>query len=147
MTRAERKEKARLRCEERVNGYKLSARKYVEQMNPTLEKGVRHIQECARNEIRKIPQMKEEIERCQSDAAKWFVEEYTGKLKSEEDYKLTPDQIGHWRNALLLMGFGPYALIMPAEDIQRFRDNLQKRIEEDSRKNEQEVFGFLQEEA
>lgn len=147
MTRAERKEKARLRCEERVNGYKLSARKYVDQMNPTLEKGVRHIQQCARNETRKIPQMKEEIERCQGEAAKWFVEEYAGKLKSEEDYKLTSDQIRHWRNALLLMGFGPYALIMPDEDIQRFRDNLQKRIDEDSRKNEQEVFGFLQEEA
>lgn len=39
---------------------------------------------------------------------------------------LTPQQIDNWRTMLLGM-IGPYALIMPAEHIQQYRDKLQAR--------------------
>lgn len=77
MTRAERKEKARLRCEERVNGYLLRVRKFVDQMTPTLEDGISKVRSYAVEEIKKTPQMKDEIERCQCQAVTLFVEEYS----------------------------------------------------------------------
>lgn len=40
--------------------------------------------------------------------------------------RLTPEQVKNWRNMLLGM-IGPYALIMPVEDVQRFRDMMQAR--------------------
>lgn len=145
MTRAERKEAARLRCEERVNGYLLRIRKYVDRMNPTLENGISEVRSYAVEEIEKTPQMKDEIERCQCQAVTKFVEEFVGKLESEElRNKLNEYQIEHWRKVLLLMGFGPYALIMPAEDIQWFRDNLQRHLDREARRDEQKVFGFLE---
>ena len=44
-----------------------------------------------------------------------------------EDNTLTPQQILNWRHVLLGM-IGPYALIMPAADVQAMRDNLQKHL-------------------
>lgn len=41
----------------------------------------------------------------------------------EPDDKLTPEQIVNWRNILVRM-IGPYALIMPYEDVQKMRDNM-----------------------
>jgi hypothetical protein len=40
------------------------------------------------------------------------------------DEKLTPEQIENWRRVLCGM-IGPYALMMPAEQIQLYRDKLQ----------------------
>lgn len=43
---------------------------------------------------------------------------------SAADGKLTPAQIESWRNVLCGM-FGPYALIMPESDIQKFKDRIE----------------------
>lgn len=39
--------------------------------------------------------------------------------------ELTAEQIKNWRIAMVGM-FGPYALIMPEDQIQRLRDNMQE---------------------
>jgi hypothetical protein len=41
---------------------------------------------------------------------------------------LTPEQIKHWRDMLVGM-FGPWAFIMPEEDIQRMREHLQSDLD------------------
>jgi hypothetical protein len=41
---------------------------------------------------------------------------------------LTPEQIENWRR-VLLMTLGPYALIMPGEQIQKYRDMMQKKAD------------------
>ena len=41
--------------------------------------------------------------------------------------KITEKQIENWRSVLVGM-IGPYALIMPKEDIQKFRDITQNKI-------------------
>lgn len=43
--------------------------------------------------------------------------------------KLIPEQIKNWRNVLLGM-IGPYALMMPDEDVQKMRDNMQAQFSE-----------------
>ena len=70
--------------------------------------------------------IKEEVEgvggglnRCKETVNKVFI----------EDNKLTPEQIENWRR-IFIMQFGPYALIMSPEEIQRVRDKMQKRINE-----------------
>jgi hypothetical protein len=128
MTRKERKEAARIRCEERVKNYCSSVEKYVEQVKPSMNKALLHIQDCARNEIRKTPQMKEEIERCQGEAAKWFVENYSDKLVLDD--KLSPEQVKNWRKTLCVMGLGSWALIMPEEDIEAIRKKFQRMFNE-----------------
>ena len=40
---------------------------------------------------------------------------------------LTPEQIKNWRNVLVGM-VGPYALIMPDADVQKFRDRMQAKM-------------------
>jgi len=40
--------------------------------------------------------------------------------------KLTPEQIKNWRSVLLTL-VGPWALMMPDEDVQRMRDEMQRR--------------------
>ena len=47
------------------------------------------------------------------------------------DEKLTPEQIENWRKVLCGM-FGPYALIMTAEQIQLYRDKLQGGLTKDA---------------
>lgn len=47
-----------------------------------------------------------------------------------EDSKLTPEQIENWRNVLVGM-VGPFALFMPDELIQEYRDNFQNRVDEE----------------
>ena len=42
--------------------------------------------------------------------------------------ELTKEQISHWRN-LLAFSFGPYAFIMPEDEIIKFRDIFQNRID------------------
>jgi len=41
--------------------------------------------------------------------------------------KLTDEQIENWRKVLCLQ-LGPYALLMPKEDIQRLRDKMQAQV-------------------
>jgi len=43
------------------------------------------------------------------------------------DLKLTPEQIQNWRRVLCSM-FGPYALIMTEDEIQKTRDNMQNSV-------------------
>ncbi len=43
------------------------------------------------------------------------------------DGQMTPEQIQNWRTMLVGM-IGPYALIMPDEEIQKFRDKLQAKV-------------------
>lgn len=40
---------------------------------------------------------------------------------------MTPEQIENWRGILYGL-FGPYALIMPIEDIHKFRDKFQEKV-------------------
>jgi len=44
--------------------------------------------------------------------------------------ELTKEQIEHWRKALMSI-LGPYALIMPVEEIQHIRDIAQKKADEE----------------
>ena len=51
---------------------------------------------------------------------------------------LTPEQIENWRQVLCGM-IGPFALIIPAEMIQAYKDKLQAQVDkadEESKKNE-----------
>lgn len=41
--------------------------------------------------------------------------------------KITPEQIKNWRRVLIGM-IGPYALIMPDEEVQKFRDKMQAKV-------------------
>lgn len=43
---------------------------------------------------------------------------------SHANEQLTDEQIENWRRVLVNM-FGPYALLMPKEEIQRHRDKMQ----------------------
>ena len=45
--------------------------------------------------------------------------------------KLTDKQIESWRK-VLSMTFGPYALIMPKEEVQKMRDKMQEHIDSES---------------
>ena len=46
---------------------------------------------------------------------------------SEE--KLTPEQIENWRKVLVGL-IGAYALLMSVEEIEKFRDRLQQKIDD-----------------
>jgi hypothetical protein len=48
--------------------------------------------------------------------------------------KLTPEQIENWRNVLRYT-FGPYAMIMSDEEIQKHRDMEQSRTDKKSKGN------------
>jgi hypothetical protein len=61
-----------------------------------------------------------------------------GEEMAESDGILSDEQISNWRKVLCGM-LGPYALIMPKEQIQRMRNKMQKqvsKIEEDRVKKE-----------
>jgi hypothetical protein len=45
-----------------------------------------------------------------------------------QEEKLTPKQIENWRRILCMM-IGPYALMMTDEQIQQYRDQMQKKLE------------------
>lgn len=51
-------------------------------------------------------------------------------MNEPSDDKLTPEQIKNWRNALVGI-LGPWALIMPPEDIQAFRDKMQAEADKE----------------
>ncbi|MFH0899365.1 MAG: hypothetical protein V2A73_01920 [Pseudomonadota bacterium] len=48
-------------------------------------------------------------------------------MKMDAKDALTEEQIANWRKALCAT-IGPYALLMPAEQIQRIRDRMQERV-------------------
>lgn len=45
--------------------------------------------------------------------------------------RLNAEQIKNWRNVLLGM-IGPWALMMPDEDVQMMRDEMQRRLGDES---------------
>jgi hypothetical protein len=45
--------------------------------------------------------------------------------------RLNAEQIKNWRNVLLGM-IGPWALMMPDEDVQKMRDEMQRHLGDDS---------------
>jgi len=47
---------------------------------------------------------------------------------SNDDGKLTPEQIENWRK-VLVMQLGPYALMMPDEEVQMMRDKMQEHVD------------------
>jgi hypothetical protein len=47
--------------------------------------------------------------------------------------KLTDAQIANWRQLLIPM-LGPYALIMPAEQVQAFKDKMQADVDSEAAK-------------
>jgi len=51
--------------------------------------------------------------------------------------KLTPEQIKNWRKILAGM-LGPYALLMPDEEIQAIRDRMQARLDKMTDSQDQE---------
>lgn len=46
---------------------------------------------------------------------------------ASEAAQLSPDQVAHWRLVLANMGI-PFAMSMPVDMVQRFRDGLQARV-------------------
>ena len=48
--------------------------------------------------------------------------------KPDGKTKLSPRQINRWRR-ILSLSLGPYALIMPDEEIQRHKESAQRRID------------------
>ena len=46
---------------------------------------------------------------------------------SENENKLSDEQIENWRKTLCGM-IGPYALIMPKEEVQAIRDKMQENV-------------------
>lgn len=54
------------------------------------------------------------------------------RVKKMEE-KLTDKQIENWRKVLCTT-LGPYALIMPAEEIQKIRDKMQEKFGEHEKK-------------
>lgn len=50
------------------------------------------------------------------------------KAMSNDDGKLTPEQIENWRK-VLVMQLGPYALMMPDEEVQMMRDKMQEHVD------------------
>lgn len=55
---------------------------------------------------------------------------------------LSKEQIENWRRVLFTM-VGSYALIMPEEDVQRMRDEMQSRFGEDDAPQAQQPGGVL----
>ena len=55
------------------------------------------------------------------------------KYTEGERMKLTPEQIKNWRNTLVGV-IGPYALIMPDEEVQKIRDEMQSNLDEEKDK-------------
>ena len=48
---------------------------------------------------------------------------------NETNEKLTDEQIENWRKVLSTT-LGPYALIMPKEEVQKMKDKMQEKINE-----------------
>lgn len=64
-----------------------------------------------------------------SDDKKLTAPGSTGAVVSgDDDGKLTPEQIQHWRDVLCTM-FGPYALMMPNEQVQAVRDKYDRELQ------------------
>ena len=57
---------------------------------------------------------------------------------------LTDEQVENWRNILLVM-IGPYALLMPREKIQAYRDMMQSRADQLEKDEELERLRKLEE--
>lgn len=57
-----------------------------------------------------------------------IVNERIGEEMSENE--LTDEQIKSWRQVLSTT-LGPYALIMPKEEVQKMRDKMQKHVDKD----------------
>ena len=61
-------------------------------------------------------------------AASIWEEEFIGLVKEYiKEKKLTKEQILYWRETLSMM-IGPYAYIMPVEEIQKHRDKMQEQV-------------------
>lgn len=52
-------------------------------------------------------------------------------MQTDKDEKLTPEQIKNWRNILAGM-IGPYAFIMPDDQVQKIRDKMQRDINKEN---------------
>jgi hypothetical protein len=91
----------------------------------------------------KLEKREQDLLKAQKEAKKKS-EERLAKIKEERknlnlsESILSPTQIENWRRVLVGM-IGPYALLMPANEIQKFRDKMQKDVndleEERKRKN------------
>ena len=46
---------------------------------------------------------------------------------SANENKLSTEQVENWRRVLLMM-VGPYALMMSEDEIQKYRDEMQKKV-------------------
>ena len=44
--------------------------------------------------------------------------------------KLTDEQVEYWRR-ILAMTLGPYAYMMPKEEVQKMRDKMQEHVDKD----------------
>ena len=57
------------------------------------------------------------------------------KMAEQTPNKLTSEQIQNWRRILCLQ-LGPYAFIMPEEEIQAIRDKMQQETDKESKEEE-----------
>lgn len=87
-----------------------------------IKSGLVSKEKLEKREQDRIKAQKEATKRCEKAHAKLKEE-----LKNSDVKTLTPTQIENWRRVLCGM-IGPYALIMPVEDIQKFRDKMQKDV-------------------
>jgi hypothetical protein len=56
------------------------------------------------------------------------VDSEKNRIRKGKGDGMTPEQIQNWRK-MLSGQFGPYAFIMPVEQIEKFRDRLQKQVD------------------
>ena len=67
-----------------------------------------------------------DIDICRAEECEIGTPQGASELKAMLEGKLTTEQIENWRNVLLGM-IGPYALIMPVEQVQAMRDKFQEQ--------------------
>ena len=128
MSRAERKQKAKERREETISGWSLEVRRHIDQFSPTFNKGFDVIENIYNREVRKTPQLKTELETVRGEVSLWYATTYSEVLEHEAQLDLlNADQIQNWRRFLLTL-IGPWAMLMPDADVQRFRDIFQVNI-------------------
>lgn len=61
------------------------------------------------------------------------------KSQQSKSQEMTDEQVQNWRKMLCgVFGLGPYALIMPKEEIIALRDRIQKRVDLEERSTQNE---------
>ena len=127
MTRKERREQAEARSADRKV-------KWLELLNKGVSEGESYPKALARVnssvsfDMANNAQQREEIRQSWAEFQNHQLAELAAVMgDKEEETRLSPEQVEHWRGVMYSM-FGPCAFLLSAEDIQRIRDNMQKQL-------------------